>query len=89
MFRVCRDLIRKPLTGVVLVSLGLIAGCASRSYYGGPRVYDSYHHDYHVWDNNEGTRYQQWEGEGHRTHVEFSVRKANDQKQYWDWRHNH
>jgi hypothetical protein len=84
MLRRCRYSVRLLLMAGVLVSSGLVAGCA-----GGERVYDSSHRDYHVWNRDESTRYQQWEGETHRDHAEFSGRKAEDQQQYWEWRHKH
>jgi hypothetical protein len=84
MRRECRDSVRILLMAAVLASSGLMAGCA-----GGVRIYDPYHHDYHRWNHTEGTRYQRWEVETHRDHVEFSVRKNDEQQQYWEWRHKH
>jgi hypothetical protein len=58
-----------------------ITGC------GPHRVYDPYYHDYHVWGTEQGY-YTQWEHDTHRDHVDFNKRNANEQKQYWDWRHS-
>lgn len=52
------------------------------------RVYDPYYHDYHVW-SGETVYYNQWESETHRQHKDFNQRPADEQKQYWDWRHSH
>ncbi|HTS12958.1 MAG TPA: hypothetical protein VMH00_12640 [Candidatus Limnocylindrales bacterium] len=62
----------------------LLSGCAARV-----RVYDQYHHDYHRWDHHETVVYQQWEVETHRPHQDFNHRSAEEQKEYWDWRHSH
>ena len=56
---------------------------------GGHRVYDPYYSDYHRWDNHETVYYQQWETEGHRDHREFNQRNNDEQKDYWNWRHQH
>lgn len=60
-----------------------MTGCAVHE-----RVYDPYYHDYHNW-NGETVYYNQWETETHRSHQDFKQRPADQQKQYWDWRHNH
>jgi len=52
------------------------------------RIYDADHHDYHDW-NGEVVYYNQWEGETHRDHKDFHDRNADEQKEYWNWRHNH
>lgn len=56
-------------------------GCAVHA-----RVYDPYHNDYHVWAG-EGVYYNQWEHDTHREHREFNKRNKDEQKEYWDWRH--
>jgi hypothetical protein len=57
-------------------------GCASAH-----RVYDPYYGDYHVWDANENGYYTRWESETHRDHKEFNTRGADEQKEYFTWRH--
>jgi hypothetical protein len=64
--------------------VGLVA-CAS----GGARYYDADHHDYHAWNNTEVTFYAQWENEGRRPHVDYERRSGDEQREYWNWRHNH
>jgi hypothetical protein len=61
-------------------------GCAEHHYY---RVYDPYYHDYHRWDDRETVYYQRWETENHREHHDFRQRNADEQKEYWNWRHSH
>jgi hypothetical protein len=53
------------------------------------RVYDSYHNDYHQWDDHETVYYNQWVVENHRENRDFRKLNKDDQKQYWDWRHSH
>lgn len=72
------------LSAAVVSSLGSL-GCASR---GRARVYDSYHNDYHRWDNHETVYYERWENEGHRDRRDYQHRNKDEQKEYWDWRHN-
>ncbi len=67
----------------VLVSPLAVTGCAAHV-----RVYDPYYHDYHNWDH-ETVYYNQWEVETHHPHEDFNKRTPAEQKQYWDWRHNH
>jgi hypothetical protein len=62
-----------------------LAACAS----GGARYYDADHGDYHRWDNTEVTFYSSWETETHRPHVDYARRNADEQKEYWNWRHSH
>jgi hypothetical protein len=73
--------------GVAFASTLLIAGCSARVSTG-YRVHDGYYNDDHVWDGNEVTFYGRWENETHRQHQDFRRRKADEQKEYWTWRHN-
>jgi hypothetical protein len=78
------------LTSIVLAaafaSPVIITGCSARVGY---RVHDPYYNDDHVWNNDEVVFYNRWEGETHRGHVDYRHRPAGEQKEYWDWRHNH
>lgn len=66
----------------MLGSTVAIGGCAVR-------MYDADHNDYHRWNHQEDVFYVQWENETHRDHRNFRDRDANDQKEYWNWRHQH
>lgn len=53
-----------------------------------------HHHDrgYAVsatWSDNEGPYYSRWESETHRDHKEWAQRNADEQRDYWAWRHDH
>jgi hypothetical protein len=76
----------KTIPFVLLLGGVLLAGCAERHY----RVYDSYHSDYHTWNSGEVVYYHQWAGETHRDpNRDFRHIPSGEQKEYWDWRHNH
>lgn len=75
----------------VLLAAALAASAASLAcehhYY---RVYDPYYTDYHVWNHDEDDYYRSWASETHRDpHRDFRKLPANEQKDYWTWRHNH
>ena len=53
------------------------------------RVYDSYHHDYHNWDDREDGAYRRWLEGRHETYREFHRLKRRQQREYWQWRHEH
>jgi len=72
---------------MALVSPAIITGCAARVGVG-YRVYDPGYADYHVWDPNEEAFYTRWEGETHRGHVDIRKHPAQEQKEYFTWRHN-
>jgi hypothetical protein len=69
----------------VVSSLIGTTACAPRAY----RVYDPYYRDYHPWNGHETVYYQRWEGETRRGHIEFGQRHADEQREYWTWRHGH
>lgn len=68
----------------VIISLTLLtAGCAHR-------YYDADHNDYHRWNRNEVVYYNQWTTQNHMDpHRDYKHLSKEDQKRYWDWRHNH
>jgi hypothetical protein len=59
-------------------------GCA-----GEVRVYDPDHRDYHRWNRDEIVFYTRWETNTHRDHREWRERRAEEQQEYWAWRHSH
>jgi hypothetical protein len=79
------------LLGVALIApVGIQAedkdkdhNCPNNGYY------DRDHKDCHSWDDHEGRAYQTWEQAQHKTHREYSKLKADEQSQYWKWRHEH
>jgi hypothetical protein len=68
---------------VLMGYAGLLLACAPVRYY------DPYYHDYHYWNHDEIVLYGQWEGETHRQHADFNRRSGDEQKEYFNWRHQH
>ena len=76
------------LAGTLTVS-ALTTGCAAQMVVGSD-YYDPYHRDYHHWDDGEVRFYNQWSVETHRpSGRDYNRLKRGEQRQYWDWRHNH
>jgi hypothetical protein len=63
----------------------IAAGCGPHVY----RVYDPYYTDYHVWDGHERGYYNQWIIETNHPHRDYRRLSADEQRQYWTWRHTH
>ncbi len=84
-FKAMHSVARRLVPMVFATALALPILCTGCT--GTVRVYDPYHHDYHGWAAEE-PYYNQWEHDTHRDHVEFKARNKDDQKAYWDWRHN-
>jgi hypothetical protein len=61
-----------------------ISGCAARV-----RVYDEYQSDYHYWNDHEDRAYRRWLAERHYEYREYARLNKEEQRDYWDWRHNH
>ena len=80
-----KSLVTFLLAAVLAVPVIISSGCAARVETG--RVYDPYYSDYHAWNGAEVTYYNQWETQTHRTHEDFSKRNSDEQKEYWNWRH--
>jgi len=74
------------LLAAAFCASAVVTGCAVHASY---RTYDPAYGDYHVWNDAEVGYYTRWEGETHRDHVDFRRRNAEEQKQYWAWRHSH
>jgi hypothetical protein len=73
-------------TGLAASFLITIAssGCASRV-----RVYDEYHSDWHTWDHGEDVAYRRYWGERHEPYRDFNKLNKEEQRDYWNWRHDH
>jgi hypothetical protein len=63
---------------------GVTSGC-------GVRYYDADHHDYHRWDRDEDRTYHNYwnERHGNEPYRDFTKLNADQQKDYWNWRHDH
>jgi hypothetical protein len=80
----------RPLATVLLAASFILSvvgvGCAGRVSY---RAYDPGYNDYHAWDSHERVYYNQWTTETHRSNKDFRKLGPDDQKEDWNWRHNH
>ncbi|MGC1618836.1 MAG: hypothetical protein WA765_10145 [Candidatus Acidiferrum sp.] len=79
----------KGYLGPLVLSAAMLApmltsGCAARV-----RYYDSYHNDYHRWDGGEEQSYRVWLGERHYEYRDFKKLNNDQQRDYWNWRHDH
>lgn len=83
MFRIKECLGALVLSGAMLAPI-LTSGCAARAQY-----YDSYHNDYHHWDSGEDGYYRIWLGERHYQYRDFRKMNHDQQRDYWNWRHQH
>src|SRR5689334_11920037 len=50
---------------------------------------DEERHDEHQWNSREDRAYRMWAKEKHRKYQNFEKLKAEDQRAYWGWRHEH
>lgn len=79
---------RRLLTSLLLtsaLSVPVLTTACAHHY----RTYDTGYGDYHTWNSNETVYYNQWETQNHYDHREFKERDRDQQKQYYDWRHQH
>ena len=70
--------------GVAMLTPLLTSGCAARATY-----YDYYHRDYHHWNGGEEQYYRVWLGERHYEYRDFHKLNKDQQRDYWNWRHDH
>jgi hypothetical protein len=73
------------LLGAVLSAPFLTTACAVHSR----EVYDPYHNDYHAWNHDEGVQYHEWIVVNHKPDRPYKKLDKDDQKAYWNWRHDH
>lgn len=70
--------------GAAMLAPVLASGCAAHV-----RYYDEYHADYHPWNDGEARAYRVWLVERHYEYREFNRLSREDQRAYWNWRHDH
>jgi hypothetical protein len=54
-----------------------------------PRYYDNVNRDYHSWNNEEDRHYRDFLNDHHRKYKAFSRLSKKQQREYWQWRHDH
>ena len=72
------------LASALLAPAVLSIGCAARV-----RVYDQYHGDWHQWNGNEDRAYRSYLNDHHEQYRDFGKQSADEQRDYWNWRHDH
>ena len=53
------------------------------------RYYDPVHKDYHAWSDDEDRQYHAYLDEHHMKYRDFSRLSKKQQREYWQWRHDH
>ena len=74
------------ILGVTFVASIATSGCAARV-----GIYDPGYRDYHRWDRNEDRAYRNYwrERHEHERYREYARLNAEQQRDYWNWRHGH
>jgi hypothetical protein len=80
----------KRFVAVLLLSGSLltpVVGLAQEHH----RYYDRQHRDWHEWNENENRAYRHWlmEERRERRFREYRRLRAQQQRDYWRWRHEH
>ena len=75
------------LGAALLTPLSIVSTARADDHHGVYR--DDEHHDQHEWNDREDRAYRIWVKEQHRKYRDFAKLKAEDQRAYWAWRHNH
>jgi len=89
MFRANLYLSALFLTAAMAASGSIAAAATPNDEHVQVRVYDSWHHDYHNWDDREDHAYRGYLQEHHQDYRPLAELKQRDQKAYWNWRHSH
>ena len=66
----------------VLAAPTMVTGCATQPQY-------AEYHAHGVWSDSEMSFYLQWENDTHCEHRDYDKRDADEQSEYWNWRHSH
>jgi hypothetical protein len=70
--------------GAAMIAPVLASGCAAHA-----RYYDEYPADYHTWNSGEIGAYRVWIGERHYEYRDYNRLSREQQRDYWNWRHEH
>jgi hypothetical protein len=81
--------IRPTLQGLSFAAIAAAASVTVTSCSRNRDVYDSSGNVNRRWDSREEQAYRRWEAERRYDHMEFTRRRAEEQRQYWDWRRSH
>jgi hypothetical protein len=79
----------KQILSSTFLGASLLIGAASLGCAARVRVYDEYHSDYHVWDHNEDVAFRAYWSEHHEPYRDYNKLNKDEQRDYWNWRHDH
>jgi hypothetical protein len=74
---------------IVLLGVGLMAPLALSAGDHPKRYYDREHRDYHEWNDGEQQSYQRFLSEKRYEHHDWQRARKQEQRDYWQWRHQH
>ena len=80
-------LLSAMLIAGAIASPVVVAGCFHHGYSNSGSSNNGYSNG--RWNDSEGPYYSRWEQDTHRDHKDWSQRNADEQQQYWSWRHDH
>lgn len=69
--------------------IGPVVAQAGDANHPDKRYYDKGGKDYHTWNNNEDRAYRSYLQEQHQDYRAFNKVKPAQQRQYFNWRHEH
>ena len=75
------------LTAGLISPMGMKANPAPQGV--SVRYYDRDHKDYHVWDDGESRRYEEFRRDHPKFSITFGKTSRAQQREYWKWRHEH
>jgi hypothetical protein len=79
-----RRIMQAGLLASGLVGMIVLSGCSAHV-----RYYDEYGGDYHAWNGYEVRRYHVYWNERHEPYREYPSLNKEEQRRYWEWRHQH
>ena len=79
----------KGFLGPLVLGTAMLAPLVTSGCYTQVRYYDSYHSDYHRWNDGEVRSYRVWLGERHYEYRDYNRLNKDEQRDYWNWRHDH
>jgi hypothetical protein len=79
----------KQILSSTFLGASLLIGMSSMGCAAHVRVYDEYHSDYHYWDRDEDVAFRAYWSERHEPYRDYNKLNKDEQKDYWNWRHNH
>jgi hypothetical protein len=77
------------LTAVLAAPVAIFAAPVPQEASVQVKFYDKDHNDYHAWDDNENRAWGVYLTDNHKKNHEFKNASKKEQRDYWNWRHQH